>query len=275
MSAPDRERLSELASLHALGVLTAAERDELARAARTDPALAAEVRALERTVAALGGVVPQVDPPAGLRDRVLASVSGRPAPAPVPSAPAPAPAGRVAVGPWLAAAAALVAAAGLGLWALDLRERLAEMDARVAAAEREVVGLRRALGDAQSRTQMLQAQASVLVAPDLARVDLAGQPAAPQASARAFWSRRSGMVFAASALPPLPADRTYQVWVLVDARPPVSAGLLHPDREGNTTVHFTTPPDIPAPVAVAVTLEPAGGVPQPTGDKVLVGRVGD
>jgi len=30
----------------------------------------------------------------------------------------------------------------------------------------------------------------------------------------------------------------------------------------------------PEPAAFAVTLEPAGGVPQPTGDKVLVGLVG-
>jgi anti-sigma-K factor RskA len=37
-------------------------------------------------------------------------------------------------------------------------------------------------------------------------------------------------------------------------------------------VHFTTPPNTPAQVAaLAVTLEPAGGVPAPTGDKYLVG----
>jgi len=36
---------------------------------------------------------------------------------------------------------------------------------------------------------------------------------------------------------------------------------------------FATPPDIPPPIAVAVTLEPAGGVPAPTGPKVLVGTV--
>ena len=34
---------------------------------------------------------------------------------------------------------------------------------------------------------------------------------------------------------------------------------------------FNTPQDIPQPVAMAVTIEPAGGVPAPTGDKYLVG----
>ena len=72
MSAADREQLRELASLHALGVLSAEERAELAKAMAGDAELAAEVRQLEDTAGALGGVVAQVDPPARLRARVLA-----------------------------------------------------------------------------------------------------------------------------------------------------------------------------------------------------------
>ena len=62
----------------------------------------------------------------------------------------------------------------------------------------------------------------------------------------------------------------YQVWV-VTAQAPVSAGLLVPDVSGGGTVYYMTPQDIGAPVAVAVTLEPAVGVPAPTGDRYLVG----
>ena len=72
MSATDREQLRELASLHALGVLSDEERAELAKAMAGDAELAAEVRLLEDTAGALGGVVAQVDPPARLRARVLA-----------------------------------------------------------------------------------------------------------------------------------------------------------------------------------------------------------
>ena len=72
MSAADREQLRELASLHALGVLSDEERAELAKAMAGDAELAAEVRLLEDTAGALGGVVAQVDPPARLRARVLA-----------------------------------------------------------------------------------------------------------------------------------------------------------------------------------------------------------
>jgi hypothetical protein len=52
----------------------------------------------------------------------------------------------------------------------------------------------------------------------------------------------------------------------------VSAGLLTPDAQGGGSVYFETPVDIPPPVAVAVTLEPAGGVPAPTGAMYLVGK---
>ena len=72
MSAADREQLRDLASLHALGVLSDEERAELAKAMAGDADLAAEVRLLEDTAGALGGVVAQVDPPARLRARVLA-----------------------------------------------------------------------------------------------------------------------------------------------------------------------------------------------------------
>jgi anti-sigma-K factor RskA len=283
MSVAERERLSELASLHALGVLTAEEHAELARAATRDPSLAAEIRALEDTVVALGGIVPPAEPPADLRARVLASIGGAAPSTAVPSTasssmrqplPARGATGSRALPGWLAAAAALILAGGLGIYALQLRGELGRVEGRLASAEREMTRLMNVIGTSEDRIRILQAQADVLFAPDMARIDLQGQAAAPGASARAFWSRRSGMTFAARNLPPLPAGKAYQVWVVPQGAPPVSAGLLDP-ATGNETQFFKTPEDVPAPAAVAVTLEPAGGVPQPTGDQVLVGLVGN
>jgi hypothetical protein len=150
---------------------------------------------------------------------------------------------------WLPLAAALVVAAGAAMYAGRVHQ--------------QVVDLQGQLVTAQSAT-------SVLAAPDLARIDLQGQMVAPDARARALWSRTRGLVFSAANLPPLPAGKVYQVWV-VTAQAPVSAGLLVPDVSGGGTTYYMTPQDIGAPVAVAVTLEPAGGVPAPTGDKYLVG----
>jgi hypothetical protein len=166
-----------------------------------------------------------------------------------------------------------VLASGLGLWALQLRTSLDEMNARVERAEQQVVELQRTLGVAQDETRLLQAHNAVLFAPDTLRVDLAGQTVAPASSARAFVSRQSGMAFTASQLPALSPDKAYQLWVIPQGSAPVSAGLLKPDATGHATLFYPVPPDMPPPAVIAVTVEPAGGVPAPTGDKVLVGAV--
>jgi hypothetical protein len=211
----------------------------------------------------LGQVVPQVDPPLALRARVLASLTTGTS------------AGSTAARPvrwWLATAASLALAAGLTLYTSQLRTRLAMLEdelrdtrARADAAELRTVDAQRTAAGAQSAV-------AVLTAPDVARVDLAGQAPAPRASARAFWSRSRGLVFTAANLPPIPAGRTYQLWV-VTAQAPLSAGLLTPDAQGSVSQTFSTPPDIPQPIAMAVTIEPAGGVPAPTGERYLIGTL--
>jgi anti-sigma-K factor RskA len=213
----------------------------------------------------LGQAVPQVDPPLALRARVLGSVAGAPAVRPSSS--------RSAM--WLVAtAAALVLAAGLAIYTSQLRARIGVLEdelgdarARAAAAEQRAI-------DAQQAIAGTRTTVAVLTAPDVARIDLAGQsPAAPRASARAFWSRSRGMVFTASNLPALPPGRVYQLWVVTNQPAPISAGLLTPDAQGSVNETFNTPPDIPQPVALAVTIEPAGGVQSPSGARYLVGTV--
>ena len=90
-------------------------------------------------------------------------------------------------------------------------------------------------------------------------------------SAFAFWSRAQGLVFTAARLPDLPQGRTYQLWVLT-AGAPVSAGLFRPDASGGSSAVFDTPVALPTPAGLAVSIEPEGGVPAPTGDIVLVGK---
>ena len=177
------------------------------------------------------------------------------------------------VAAWLAMAAALVLAAFLGWDGVRLRGRIAELTSELAQARAAVAATESRMAMLQRSADRNQSALAVLTAPDVARIDLAGQPDAPQASGRAYWSRARGMVFSAAALPPPPSGRTYQVWVVTSAPAPISAGLIEPDSGGHVSAVFATPPDIPQPIAVAVTLEPAGGVPAPTGPKVLVGTV--
>ena len=216
----------------------------------------AEVGSLRPVVGALATAVPQVTPRAELRDRILAASVGtgqaagpktRPHALQDPYAVHDRKTPRAVV--WLPLAAAIVIAVGGAAY---------------------VMRLQRQMGELQARFDQAQATTAVLAAPDLARIDLQGQPVAPDARARALWSRSRGLVFTAANLPPAPAGKSYQVWV-VTAQAPISAGLLTPDSSGVGTEYYMTAADIAPPVAVAVTLEPAGGVPAPTGERYLVG----
>lgn len=227
---------------------------------------AAEVRALRGVATALARGVPQRTPRSEVRRRVLASF-GSGAPGRV-AAPSVTPLTR-----WLPLAAMFAMTLGIGVYAAGLRSRVADLEARLEQAIVQASAAERATAEARRVSAELQSAMGVLAAPDLVRIDLAGQAAAPQASARALWSRARGMVFTASNLPPLPAGRVYQVWV-VTAQAPISAGLLAPDPAGASQTFFSTPVDIPPPAAVAVSIEPAGGVPAPTGAIYLAGKPG-
>ena len=249
------DQLGDQAASYVLGALTPAERQafeaHLAECARC----AAEVRGFAPVVAALAHLAPPAEVAAPVRARLLATLSKR-----SPS-----------YFSWLAAAASVVLAVALGGYAAQLRGRVTGLESRLRdatvraeASERQVADVRRTAFEAQS-------QVAVLAAPDLARIDLAGQAAAPNASARAFWSRSRGLVFTASNLPAPPPGRAYQLWVLTAQPAPISAGMLTPDANGRVNARFDMSVDLPRPVAMAVTLEPEGGVPAPTGDKYLVG----
>lgn len=232
----------------------------------------------------LGQAVPQVDPPLELRARVLRSLEPRGHEDTTKTRGqegtaehgTPEPWNRQAQARpvlwWLATAASLALAAGMTIYTTQLRTRITGLESQLRDAQAQADASQRQMADAQRAATGAQISVAILTAPDVARVDLAGQPVSPNASARAFWSRSRGMVFNASNLPALPAGRTYQLWV-VTSEGPASAGLLTPDAQGSVSETFITPPDIPQPVAMAVTIEPAGGVPAPTGERFLVGTL--
>jgi anti-sigma-K factor RskA len=269
MTTPPHDDLRDGAGLYVLGGLESAARAEFEAHLEQCDACRDEVRALTPVVAALATAVPQVDPPPSLRDRVLRHARGQQGSRHV--MPPARPAGWRDTG-WLAAAAALVAAVGLGVYAMRLHARVDHLSARLAEAERAVLATRSEVLEARRALDGSESSVRVLLAPDLARVDLTGQATTPQMRGRAFYSPSNGLVFTAANMPPLPADRVYQLW-LVTADAPVSAGLITPDPAGTVRTMLPAPPASAAPVAFAVTLEPAGGMPAPTGEKVLVGFV--
>ena len=253
-----------LAAPYVLGALDATERRAFEAHAAACPICRDEVRSLQRVADALARSIPQRTPRPEVRARVLAGIS-LDEPAAVPEALR-----RSTVPNWLPLAASILLAAVLGAYAVALHGRISDLEVRVNDAERRASAAEGETLQARRAADTAQSAMAVLAAPDLVRIDLAGQPVAPQATARALWSRNRGMVIDIANLPPAPQGRVYQVWV-VTAQAPVSAGLVTPDATGRATGVFQTPVDIAPPVAVAVTLEPAGGVPAPTGEKFLVG----
>jgi anti-sigma-K factor RskA len=101
-------------------------------------------------------------------------------------------------------------------------------------------------------------------------VALAALKAPPGAQGYAFVDPRSQKaVFVAANLPQLAADRTYELWFIAGGKP-VPAGTFGVDANGRSgTVTVSGVADRVQ--AWAVTVEPRGGVPQPTGTMVLKG----
>lgn len=75
--------------------------------------------------------------------------------------------------------------------------------------------------------------------------------------------------FYANNLPAPPAGKTYQLWIITDK--PVSAGVFSLDRGRKGRVMLQHIPEVGTIQKFAVSLEPAGGKPQPTGSIYLVG----
>ena len=75
------------------------------------------------------------------------------------------------------------------------------------------------------------------------------------------------------ALPPLPADKTYELWFIMPDGRKVAAGTFNVDLTGNGMISVPLPKDLGPVAAVAITDEPAGGVPAPTGSVQLVGKL--
>jgi anti-sigma-K factor RskA len=169
---------------------------------------------------------------------------------------------RASVAPWLAAAAALLLAAGLGTrWRA---ERTARGEAERLLADRTA-----ALGARTAALAERDSLLAALLAPDVQTARLTATGAAPEV--RVHWQRSRGVVvLTAQALPVPRPGRTYQLWGIPTGGAPQGLGTFQPAANGEARVVLRVPPGAAMDVA-AITDEPSGGSPAPTTTPIVLG----
>lgn len=196
----------------------------------------------------------------------------------------------------LAIAAAVAGLALLNVWRND-QARVADLEERLALADRAIVSaeerfasdrsdlevkIRSSDSNRQACLDDLQnAKLSIeeydralrlMGAPETLLIQLAAQGDVPYRASALMNEEEGEAMLLSSALAPQDG-KDYQLW-LIRGDQKISAGLL--DAEVGATLAQIDPALLQegTPDAIAVTVEPTGGMPQPTGPIVLLGKVG-
>lgn len=256
------EELQELCSLYVLGALEPQEVGAIeARLQAGDPDAVREVTALRAVVALLPHALPPVPPDPAVRARLMTQLQAAlpTAEARQTRAPRRSLGGLRVLPVWLPTAVAALLVLISGWLVYDLRRQVTHL-------ETEVQQLRGVAGEHERLLALLSL-------PDVKIVTLAGTEHAPRAGARLLWdARREEWTVISHDLPPLPPGKAYQLWFLTSAGAPIPSGTFQPDPHSRGIIQAKLPPRRADIAGAAVSLEPAGGVLQPTGNIVLAGK---
>lgn len=235
--------MNELYELYVLGVLEPEQAREI-ESHLSDRCEYCNERFREAAfvAAAMSGMAEQLEPPKGLRERVLLSV--RPP--------------RRRTASWIYAVGGLAAACVLllayALWSMNTSRSLHDR-----------------IGTLTQERDQLRSAVEVLSRPDTRMVQFGNQNAA---RGRVFLSQNGGVVFAGSQLPSIASDKTFQLWLIPAAGAPRSAGIFKANAQGGFVNVVPGPLDLSRIHAVAVSVEPRQGSPAPTTTPILVVSIG-
>jgi len=264
------EKLSELCSIYALGALDGEELREFEAHLKTGCTLCREqIWEYGETVASIPEALPNVSPSQDLKRRIMSQLEQNLANRTVVDfKPATDVRPTKARGwlPWACAVAAGIALTVSLTRVSSLNRGLAEQQQRLNQQLEQLKDLQRLLSDEKEITQFLKK-------PDARVTPLGGTEKSPQAAGKILWSaQEKKALFFASNLPLLPEGKTYQLWIIANNKP-IDAGIFPVDPEGNGFLKVPLLSEADKAQKFAVTLEPAGGVPQPTGDMHLLGSL--
>lgn len=237
MATDQHARIIESLPAYALGCLDREEGEAVASHLASCSLCRAELAAFEGVVGRLPYAVPDCAPPPALKQAVMARVQAR-----APALAAAPPRGQAS---WLGRA--------LPLW----------------AAVSAVLVLALAVSNLFLWQQLNQLRAQ---AGPMRTVALVGTEVAPGAAATLVVSadgRQGALVV--DDMPPLEGGKQYQLWLIEDGRR-TSGGVFSVDEHGYGMLWVSAPRPLSDYSSFGVTVEPAGGSPGPTGQRVLAGR---
>jgi anti-sigma-K factor RskA len=252
-----------LSGAYALDAVTPEEAAAVERAMATSEDLRSEVAELTDTAVLLGLAVPPAEPSPGLRARLLAAVESTPQlpaateeeraeeerPEPIASAPAPAvatgPASREAQRRWFTRPGALLAAVAAAAALLFGAGVLVDNLVRPSSSSTQAVSWSEltSASDVQHRTARTTGGATVSV----------------------YWSAKLGASGVVVQGAEAPAGKSMQLWRMEGGKA-TSAGLWHPPAGAD---HQVIRGGMHKGQTFGITIEPAGGSPQPTSTPVV------
>ncbi len=182
---------------------------------------------------------------------------------------------RIPLWAWCAALAALLFFA-MSLWqAQKLQRQLSELQLQMRVEQ----GRKETLEGQRREMEQIRA---LLAAPETRAVRLkpaaagsAGLTTGEAVTFKIFWNEELGVLVTAPNVPAIPANRGLQLWIVPKKGSPISAGSFQPETSG-VVLKLTRPA---APIrmkdaaALTVTVEPAGGSPQPTSKPAWLGPI--
>lgn len=243
-------RYLEFIAAYGVGALSPRDREEF-EAHLTDNCelCEAELISLGDTAARLPYALPNAALPAGLKERIRKSL-------PLEE---PGTSSKSGFKGWLLPIAAVLLLAVLLPIIWKQRAEISERD--------------KAIAELQKVVRQQQEEIAWLRDPSVQLALLTGLQPAPGAKGKMIWNPNQAKgIFYANHLPSLDPDKSYQLWV-IGKQGPVSAGVFDTGPEGSAVITITR---IAGPaegsLQFAVTIEPRGGVPQPTGSMVLAGK---
>jgi anti-sigma-K factor RskA len=264
------EHLEELFPFYALGVLSDDECAQVDAYVAADPAARTRLNEALRAAAAVplsaAPVAPRPAVKAALMNRVNAAARRRAAESAAP------PRSRFDLSRLfspsffrvvlpLAAAAGLVAAIGLGVWAASLNTEVARLRQVTARLEQQLIAQREVLMQ--------------IASPQVQALSISGTEFQPQARGQLLADRDANKaVLIVADLKPLAEDQIYQFW-LIRGQTPISAGLFRVNDQGQAILPIEVADAMGSFDAMGVSIEPAGGSAQPTGDIVMLSRLAD